>query len=663
MSTEMFVIIYPTGLQLRIRDLDDNAPVQIQDQCGQHQGISRLESLEPDRTRFFFTPKSQRKAGWLGLWKSKCPFLDSRGQAPRPGRYQLVMAENEAELFDFGVCGTTVDVLVRPSTAVDSQIAAKTEFGQDLVHYLCTTDENAVVKYSICVVYNRLVVTLDYSEYKNDRLLAVKAPAELFEGEHPCGHISGQILNFAMLLPYESLANVIMSFGGIETILVTGIDWSGTIAHAAAFILRGVLSQTNNLVPVKAVSFGGPLCGSPSLLGHIERSGSREHHITINNRKDLGDRLLCDYQKLSPLMTKCSSSDQRNFTYETLNVLLKHYQHAETAAIPSDLSTLDVGLVRQAENNIANHVTLTSDDQLRPIGRYLFKESPVVYVIENHPSDVEQRVTLLDGKHLHGRNVSYTLTDVQNHRPSISPNLRRNSQQPVLHVRPKLLSLSMIWTSHRVTLSFAGENLDSVRGRLMDREIDITLGNVDSILPFRFRVGTLAPGKHAKITAITPGWSKLVIEVVGCVFPEEGEVSIFTDFGESNAVRFNAQNIVRGEESAPSKSLHPTMNAEFLSAAVLRIAIYCRKHGNLEVLQQNPRLHQLWLTILSLERRVCRDLTLKTYVEQYLQQDMDIGTMRNMCIATLSTVSKRTVEDFVYRENFLLRGGRKLIGK
>ena len=217
-------------------------------------------------------------------------------------------------------------------------------------------------------------------------------------------------------------------------------------------------------------------------------------------------------------------------------------------------------------------------------------------------------------------------------------------------------------------MNFEGEYLDTLRCRLTDRELEIKTTQLDS-LPFNFRAGTFEPKDYAKIVSLAPSWGKVVIEVIGCSFGREGEISLYTDLGETNPVRFNSTNIVDGEESAPSKSLHPTMNAEFLSAAALRIALYCRSNnkgdkgdGGLQCLERNPRLSLLWSLLLSLEKLLCTEQVLEKYLNQFLKGETDIATMRNMCVGVFADISRKTVQDFVHKENILLRAGRKILG-
>lgn len=54
---------------------------------------------------------------------------------------------------------------------------------------------------------------------------------------------------------------------------------------------------------------------------------------------------------------------------------------------------------------------------------------------------------------------------------------------------------------------------------------------------------------------------------------------------------------------------------------------------------------------------------LEKYLNQYLSDEVDIPTMRNMCIAVLADISRKTIEDYVPRENFLLKATRKVLGR
>ncbi len=104
------------------------------------------------------------------------------------------------------------------------------------------------------------------------------------------------------------------------------------------------------------------------------------------------------------------------------------------------------------------------------------------------------------------------------------------------------------------------------------------------------------------------------------------------------------------------------MNAEFLSAAVLRVAIYCKRLGGLDALGSNAELLMLWTLLLDLEKELCGTTVLPNYVSQYLSGEDDITTMRNKCVSVLATMAMMTVEDFQFRENIFAWGGRKLAG-
>lgn len=551
-----FTVKFPSGAEFDFDKLDEQAVVFIKNQF-KNRELKSLESLAEDRRQYRYT--QPKRTGWAGFFGKFGPFADDKNEGPKPGRYQLVLAEDNAEFFEFGICGSALEILKSNKTYGEI-------FGSGAQQIVATEYLRSPMNYRFAIVFNYLVISLDFSHY-HEYLLSVLPPIDI----NGSGTISGQIHNLASALPYESLARIIASGIKVDSILITGKGWSGSIAHASAIMFREFLWQWNIAVPVKAVSFDGPLCGSESLVSNIAKSNHNSSHITICNGDDILDRLLCDYQKLSPLMGDANAGDKKGFIYSVINSAMKQYHTG-----PGQSVLIDLNILSQAETNLSNSVTIiTNENDLHPVGRFLVRDGNGDFKDESDRSC--SPVARLPRQQLF--RPSYYLTDtppllfadVMQHKPRdiIPPNLSP--------IKPKLLSFNMIKTNKRVTMNFVGEYLDSLKCRLTltDKELEIKADQLDS-MPFKFRGGRFTPSAHAKIISLAPSYGKVVIEVFACEFGHEGEVSLFTDFGETNSVKFNHSNIVNGEEPTPSKSLHPTMNAEFLSAAMLRIALCCR---------------------------------------------------------------------------------------
>ena len=646
MTTVNFIIKFSSGKEFKCRKLDEDAVIMLKDNCPNGE-ILCLESLSKDRHQYHYKPSA--RAGWFS--SRSHPFVDDKNKPPEPGRYQLILASNKEELFEYGLSGSTLEILKSAKT-LNSIFGTEAHPQQILL-----TDPSSQIKYRIDVVFSYLIISLDFSNFYKDRLLSAQPPIDVNHGGKSFGAISGQISNLSGALPYESWAKIINLLHP-GSVLVTGSGWSGSIAHSAAIMLREFLQQCNMDLPVKAVSFDGPLCGSGLLLSNIEKSNHMSDHITICNNEDIMNRLLFDFQKLSPLMKDGNIADQKRFMFEFFNSSIKQYQSSWKDTV------IDLNHLEQAERNLSSSIGITPDNELYPVGRFLFRQEDGEFTDDFDYQRVTSRLQQFQNRL--NESAYYTYHHVGQYKPT-SDRPRIPIPPEINPVRPKLTKFNMIQTKHRVTMNFEGEYLDTLKCRLTDRELEIRSSQLDN-LPFNFRsAGTFEPKEHAKIVSLAPSWGKVVIEVIGCSFGREGEISLYTDLGETNAVRFNTTNIVDGQESAPSKSIHPTMNAEFLSAAALRIALYCRskKGAVLESLESNPRLSLLWELLLSLEKKLCseKDRALEKNLNQFLKGDTDIATMRNMCIGIFADISRKTVQDFVPKENILLRGVRKILGE
>eukprot|EP01035_Chromulina_nebulosa_P027635 gene27635-36372_t len=336
-----------------------------------------LESLAEDRRQYRY--KKPKRTGWAGFFGRFGPFADDKNQVPKPGRYQLILAEDKAEFFEFGICGSALEIL--KSNRTYGEI-----FGTGAQQIVATENPRSPMNYRFAVVFNYLVISLDFSQY-HKYLLSVLPPIDINGG----GTISGQIHNLASALPYESLARIIASGIKMDSILITGKGWSGSIAHACAIMLREFLWQWNIAVPVKAVSFDGPLCGSESLVSNIAKSNHINNHITICNGDDILDRLICDYQKLSPLMADAYAGDKTGFIYLTINSAMKQY-HSE----PGHAVLIDLEVLSQAENNLSNNVTIiTKDNDLHPVGRFLIRDGNGAFKDPSDPSDKLSQISRL----------------------------------------------------------------------------------------------------------------------------------------------------------------------------------------------------------------------------------------------------------------------------
>jgi len=654
---EFFEIVYPSGTVSKFRALGKVELEYMKDQCAGQQILS-IEEIGQNPVHCFY-PKEIKS--WFSA-ATTC-FLDGEGKSPVVGkRYKVRVAEIIEDMGDYGLCGSTITCLLdKQPIQKNIQVFAPNKCPL----YFTTDSSTAVINYSVTVVFQKFIITLDFSNLSKEMIQNVYGPVDIVSGTNTSiGSISGTLHRLAYSLPFESLLRVILEVHRVlnsystplQTVIVTGSDWSGSIAHVAAIILRDMLSEQGFTVPVRAISFSGPLSGCARFNGSITQSGELINHVTVCNNNDILDRLIGDFQAMSPLRAEGNDFESWNNIFKVINHDLSMYQEGSCSA---DIITLDVRELTKVELNLRNHPAITSDNSLVPVGRYVFVDASGKSVIESDREIIEYKTRKLEGKSFKGRVIPFTVQDFLGKYSSFS---NKPFNLPI-RILPKLISFSMIVTPHRTTFHFTGEYLDCVCGRVTFKELEINANSISN-LPFELKSGQILPGKHAKIISLVASFGKLKLDIVDCKFDyEKGEILVRTDFGKSNTVMFTSRDVTRGEESAPSKALHPTMNVEFLSAGLLRIAIYCRKYGGIEALKGNPRMEDLWKLLLDMESILIPDKPrLENYVLQYLEKEIDIGTMRNMCLEPLSIMSAKTVAEFVQKENIIQRGGRKLLG-
>lgn len=693
---QFYYFEFPDGSTFKARNLNEGTFESLKDQCHPRE-ILRIENG---------TGNFQLHHKHTILHGNKQTFSDDHGAHPAPGRYKVVLKENNEEIYEFAFCGSHLVILGNE----DPSRQARQVLGPDSKLYMSTLP-SAAAKYSISVVRDRLVISLDFDAEHFSRLMTVKNIAEIsqWNGGGSIGSIPGQIYFMASLLPFGTLQRVLIAFE-TNSIYFTGKGWSGAIAHAAAIIFREMMSSASEgLFTVKAISFNGPLCANAAMTHYLDRKGQKENHTTINTNADVFDRLLMDYQRLSPL-EKCDVDSWR-FIFATLNVDLKMYH---TSISPRDIALMDLNQLSQAEMNLDHHVAITSETRLLPIGRYLFRSTLAEVDIATEDTAKMAKLIALDGKNLSSKKVAYTLEDISSKfvattattpppmkgfiASSLSSSSTHSMIDSSLNFTPKITNFSIIWTTQRVTVNFVGENLDSVLSRHLldtssssspDGEKGPSWLSLESILPFRLiSGGQVNISAQAKLLSVAATWDKVVVDLTGVELPSAGEICLRTDFGESNGFKFMESHFVKGVESAPSRSLHPTMNgkcfahivtafchcysnflcsfiAEFLSSAFLRIAIYCHKNSSLEALNNNQQMRNLWRLLLDLERDLAGDkfpITLEANLMQYLNNDIDIGVLRNMCLGSFEMMARRAVEEYTVKENRGVKITRKAVG-
>jgi GTP-binding protein EngB required for normal cell division len=656
---KFYLFEFPDGTITKARELKWSTLEILKDQCAPRD-IVRIESTTTAKV-YTVTP--------AGMFSGSSPFLDEKNSPPPVGKYRVILAENKEEMFEFALCGSHVEFFKE----VDASTKARQALGSDCKYI--TTNINATTKYSISITRSKMVVALDYSALY-DQMLRVKglSPALNVEG-NSFGSVSTELLAMAQVLPFEMIMKMAMAYE-VPTILFTGSLWSGSIAHLAAIILRQVCSSLPENAPhltVKAVSFSGPLCVSLDLSSYLERNGQRENHTTINSNKDISDRLIADFQALSPL--ESCGVDSWRFIYSTIHSYTKGYLSADESSLQAASNEVNITTLNQVEMNLKHHAAITTENDLKPVGRYFLKNSNgEVQMISDRP-EVASVVWAFENKKFNFKKPSYSLLDLNV--ASFEEELHAKGRRADLYdIQPKITSFRIMITGERVALHFMGENLDTVVMRLNEESealLSITMQNVQ-LLPFRLKAGKMKITNQSKLLTVIPSWSKAVVELTNVEFDSTGEITLKTDFGESNGFTYTAEHVIRCEETPPSKFLHPTMNAEFLSAAMLRVAICCKPYIQKEdfpvsvkkiggYLEDNPRIFEVLKLLLDLEGRLVSSPSqrnLQSNLIQYLNNEIDISTMRNMSLGTFEILSRKTTEDFHVKESPFRKIGRKV---
>ena len=184
-------------------------------------------------------------------------------------------------------------------------------------------------------------------------------------------------------------------------------------------------------------------------------------------------------------------------------------------------------------------------------------------------------------------------------------------------------------------------------------------------LPFFIQPGSFDLLPSARILLIRTSDTAAEIDVMGIVFKTSFDIALRSDFGQSAPRRVLIEDVKRAVDSSPAKFLHPTMNAEFLCVAVLRVAVCARDNGNLQrLLARNDLMYQLWSLLIDLEK-LCGfdDAVLAMYMIQYLDRHIDLSMLKTAVLHRLEDMSRLVTEPFQAEENIIKLGARKALGK
>ena len=583
----------------------------------------------------------KRKGGVFSSGGS--PFQSADGQSPVHGAYRVVLKENLEIGVEASICGSLCEWISVPGR----QQRAREKLGSQLRLYL-ETCPSSETNYSIAVIGEKLYVTLDHSAHR-DKLLTVKSPQKIIAttSMHPYGGICGQIFLFAQIIPYALMLHIAELFK-VNKVVFTGEGWSGSIAHASAIMFRELFNCIDNPPAVAAISFSGPLCATSKLSEYLANSGQKENHVTINCGSAILDRLLANYQRLSAFAD--SDIGSWKSMYQPFHDSLVRYMEGN---FPLDLESL-----QQAEDILHNH-KLSEQNNLLPIGYFMRRDDHEPLLV---PSE-----EMLDSL---GELMSFEPLAWRPFYSLLHENVATWDPAPAAVVddsyMPRVTDVFMICTPTKFTIHFEGTNLDCVQKRLMEAELSIAPETINK-LPFRVKLDRFSfQSQDAKLTKVQCFPNKAVIELSGVHLKGPGSISLVTDFGETKAFSYAENKIINRDDSSLAKSLHPTMNAEFLSSALLRVAIMANQTGTgIEGLkEQNPSIYDLWCILLDLEKNIFEmQLGLSKYMNQYLTGKISIGDLKKMCLEKFEEMSRQaTLEAPLEKDHAVYRGMKVFAG-
>jgi hypothetical protein len=232
-------------------------------------------------------------------------------------------------------------------------------------------------------------------------------------------------------------------------------------------------------------------------------------------------------------------------------------------------------------------------------------------------------------------------------------------------LRPSIskVRVSIDGERNRLMIHIAGKNLEMVRMRGMGREVPINESNINS-LPIRFKPGTykLHPSAHLLFVRSTD--LEAVVYLDGVEIMAATELRVQGDLGNSKAHFLSLSDIVKASSTVPRYSLHPTMNPEFLQAALVRVALCARQSGGVHRLASiDPTMHRLWKLLLDLEMLCeCRESVFEPAMSKYLDRRHDMMWLKSTCAPRFDAICHNVTEQLQVEENMFKLGIRKTIG-
>lgn len=271
---------------------------------------------------------------------------------------------------------------------------------------------------------------------------------------------------------------------------------------------------------------------------------------------------------------------------------------------------------------------------------------------------------------------------------------------------PVLTELTIVSTSRRLILNFAGRNLSPLLWRLYSSDMSLVIPNgrmsnsstsSTNTLPFAFDENKTTyelTSSDPKLEYISSSDDKAVLILSGIQFTSDViSICLRSDFGESNFISVLISDVTSTDDATGLQLLHPTMNSEFLSEGYLRIALFCRSYLRCEdpmqeavavaksssagdtnsltsiLKEKDANLHHLWIFLLDIERLYQKQSSntyqcvLEIYMEKFLEDVIDICVLRSVTIKVFIDIAQFATQQFSQSENPVLLGTRKVLGE
>jgi hypothetical protein len=568
------------------------------------------------------------------------------------------------------VCGSLLSIL----TSKNPELEFQNFFydGEKQHKNFTLSNESAVFKYILCNINSKIYCAVDFTSRRED-FLTVKSPVDLFSSKLPSAEqvkVPGQILKLAELFPFISVINIASS-SNVHDIILCGEGLSGTVSHAIAMMLNehlktaaAIASTGDAQIVARSVSFSGPLCVSPPLVTPLTSSDGVCRHTTLCVSDSILDRVLFDFQRLSPLITLGEVEEWRSI-YETVYSCMSEYVSAgHLTDIQRWLERLQV-----AESNLSKFERERTVNTLIPVGVFISVTSP----------PFPESITFVDSHAITAKLVSLNCQYTQSWRDVYNME-KQDSKEPRDHffsdvnfrgfTVPQATHISMrSFGRYGLTIRIEGNNLDTVLRRNISHPISFFKADMLKDFPFSISPEDAYVLTDAHLLAVRSSYEEVIIDITGIQFTASSiMLSLNTDFGSSKPIRFSTSKLTVSQEAPTqeaAQALHPAMNSEFLGVALLRVAL-CSMHcgGIVPMSEQYPFITTIWVKLIDLER-LCnfREAVLERQMDLFLNKTIAISKLRADCDKRLMEISEHATESFQLEESVVKKGTRKTLGK